>query len=369
MRVFLTDNGSVYIPKHLPTMLCKKWWFDASNVSSQLERWKSCIPWIQPYYALKSNPSSELIEALTSDDTFPVGLDVASTSEYKLACKYSNLILYTNPHMHIKDTEMSCNAIKVLDDIGGLERVQGTSILIRMNSGVETSNCKFDGKFGCTREEAYDIIDKAKDKNIKVLGISFHIGSGGTHNRKEAYLKAYTYAEPILHSLRSIYNETPILDIGGGLLSNSDLTDILEWTKPLPYTIIAEPGRYFSEPSFHLVTQVISRTKRGIFLDNGVYHELNVYHRDHWKFPVLMYCYDTETNEMSLVTEYEDIQVFGPTCDSYDTIGICKVPRDLQPNDLIFLEHMGAYTSAGSCNFNGIHSASFDDSNDRQGNN
>uniref|UniRef100_A0A6C0JUQ7 Orn/DAP/Arg decarboxylase 2 N-terminal domain-containing protein n=1 Tax=viral metagenome TaxID=1070528 RepID=A0A6C0JUQ7_9ZZZZ len=344
MRVFLTDTGSVYIQNHLQNILYKKWWFDKTNVSSQLERWKSCIPWIQPYYALKSNPSPELIEALTTDDTFPVGLDVASISEYNIACKYSNLILYTNPHMHIKDTDVRCNTLTVIDDISVLERIHCTSILIRMNSCVETSNCKFDGKFGCTQEEAYNIIDKAKYKNIKVIGISFHIGSGGTHNRKEAYLKAYTYAEPILHYLKSIYNETPILDIGGGLLSNSDLTDILEWTKPLPYKIIAEPGRYFSEPSFHLVTSVISRTNRGIFLDNGVYHELNVFHRDHWKFPLLVYCYDTETNEMNTVTEYEDIQLFGPTCDSYDTIGICKVPRDLHPNDLIFLEHMGAYT-------------------------
>lgn len=369
MKVFLTDTGSMYIPRHLQNILSKKWWFDTSNVHSQLERWKTSIPWIQPYYALKSNPSPELIKTLTSDHTFPVGLDVASTSEYILACKYSNLILYTNPHVHIKETEVRCNVIKVIDDINELKRIQGTSILIRMNSCVETSNCKFDTKFGCTREEAYDIINKAIGENIKVCGISFHIGSGGTHNRKEAYLKAYIYAEPILHYLRSIYIETPILDIGGGLLFNSDLTDILEWTKHLPYKIIAEPGRYFSESSFHLVTRVISRTKRGIFLDNGVYHELNVFHRDHWKFPLLNYCYDTETNAMNTVTEFEDIQVFGPTCDSYDTIGICKVPRHLQPNDLIFLEHMGAYTSAGSCNFNGIHSASFDDSNGREGNN
>ena len=313
------------------------------------------------YYALKSNPSPQLIEALTSDPTFPVGLDAASMSEFNLACKYSNLILYTNPHVPIN--LVGCNAIQVIDHMCGLERLQDTTILIRMKSCVETSNCRFDCKFGCTREEAYEIIHKSNVKNIKVRGISFHIGSGGTHNRKEAYLKAYTYAEPILHYLNSIYNEKPILDIGGGLLSNSDLTDILEWTKYIPYEMIAEPGRYFSEPSFHLVTRVISRTNRGIFLDNGVYHELNVYHRDHWTFPHLTYCYDTDTHAMTPVTEYEEIHVFGPTCDSYDTIGICKLPRDIQAKDLIFLENMGAYTSAGSCNFNGIHGASFDESN------
>ena len=237
MKIYLTDPGSLYIKTHLQTILSKRWWLDTFNVFTQMERWKSCIPWIRPYYALKSNPSPQLIEALTSDPTFPVGLDAASMSEFNLACKYSNLILYTNPHVPIN--LVGCNAIQVIDHMCGLERLQDTTILIRMKSCVETSNCRFDCKFGCTREEAYEIIHKSNVKNIKVRGISFHIGSGGTHNRKEAYLKAYTYAEPILHYLNSIYNEKPILDIGGGLLSNSDLTDILEWTKYIPYEMIA----------------------------------------------------------------------------------------------------------------------------------
>ncbi len=144
------------------------------------------------------------------------------------------------------------------------------------------------------------------------------------------------------------------------MLHNTDLEDALGWTKNLPYKIIAELGRYYSEPSYHLATQIVSKTERGIFLDNGVYHELNVYHRDHWIFPELTHYYDDTTgliNEIN-VDEYTNIKIFGPTCDSYDTINECKFPLNYEVGDWIFLNNMGAYTSAGKVDFNGIKGAS-----------
>ena len=124
--------------------------------------------------------------------------------------------------------------------------------------------------------------------------------------------------------------------------------------------MIAEPCRYFSEPSYHLYVQVIAKTRRGIYLDNGVYHELNVYHRDYWKFPHLSYVINDNINNRNInkISLYEEIMVFGPTCDNYDTLGICKLPKDLKVSDWIFLPNMGAYTKSGMVEFNGIQGAS-----------
>jgi ornithine decarboxylase len=334
-----------------------RWIFDSSNLLKQIHKWETQLPWIQPYYALKSNPSEEIIKILSQHN---VGFDAASTQEILLAKKYSKDIIYTNPHTILHEGTPYLNEMrfKVVDDIGEIDNLSNVDLLIRMNSCIETANCKFDSKFGCTREEAFEIIHYANKRNLKVRGISFHIGSGGNHNRKAGYLTAYKYANPLLNYLRSIYNEIPILDIGGGLLASTDLTETLGWTKHLPYEIIAEPGRYYSEPSYHLLTQIISKTKRGIFLDNGVYHELNIYHRDHWSFPLLTHSYDSETKEVKEITEYEDIKIFGPTCDSYDTLNYAKFPKSFNAGDWIFLENMGAYTSAGNCDFNGILGAS-----------
>lgn len=349
MKIFLSKSA---IPTLKPFE--QRWIFDEFNLLQQIHKWNIKLPWIKPYYAIKSNPSEEIIRTLAKHN---VGFDAASAQEVAVAKKYSNDIIYTNPHtiLHEGNVYLKDIRYKVVDHISEIDHLKNVGLLIRMNSCSDSANCKFDSKFGCTREEAYEMIHYANEKNLLVKGISFHIGSGGNHNRKKAYLNAYKYAHPLLHYLKSIYNEVPVLDIGGGLLPNSDLIEILGWTKYVPYTFIAEPGRYYSEPAYHLFTQVISKTNRGIFLDNGVYHELNVYHRDHWEFPLLDYCYTTNFHK---VHDYETIKVFGPTCDSYDTLNYVKVPKELCAGDWIFLDNMGAYTAAGNCDFNGILGAS-----------
>jgi len=318
------------------------------------------LPWIRPYYAIKANPSPELLATLISGGK--VGIDVASLYEINTALRYTTKenIIYTNPHMipyEITCIKNSDIQIKVVDSICEMKKLVDNNffpdVLIRLQSNIHDADCAFDSKFGCDINEAVSIMEYAKDNNIRIRGVSFHIGSGGTFNRNIAYKKAISYAKNILDLI-----ENPILDLGGGLLYDTDLEQALGWTKNLPYTIIAEPGRYYAEPAYHLKLQVISKTNRGIFLDNGIYQELNVYHRDHWQFPMLTHYYDHETGIIEKINKYAKFDVFGPTCDSYDVIQSVLFPSDIQTNDDIFLSNMGAYTSAGAVNFNGIISAS-----------
>ena len=334
--------------------------FDKTAVEKQMETWTNSLPWIRPYYAMKANPSPKLLATLMSDGK--VGIDVASLQEVNTALNYTNKdnIIYTNPHMipyeiqSIKNTDIP---IKVVDSMNEMKKLITNQffpdVLIRLKSNIHDANCAFDSKFGCDIKEATTIMEYAMNNNIQIRGVSFHIGSGGTFNRNNAYKKAIAYTANILDLI-----ENPILDLGGGLLYNTDLEEALGWTKNLPYTIIAEPGRYYAEPAYHLKLQVIAKTERGIFLDNGVYQELNVYHRDHWQFPILTHYYDHETGIIEIVDNYAKFDVFGPTCDSYDVIQSVLFPSDIQTNDYIFLSNMGAYTSAGAVDFNGIISAS-----------
>ena len=325
-----------------------------------MDTWNTSLPWIRPYYAIKSNPSPELLATLMSDGK--VGIDVASLHEINAALKYTTKenIIYTNPHMIPYELRSIKNAgiqIKVVDSMNEMKKLVANhffpDVLIRLQSNIHDADCSFDSKFGCGIEEALSIMEYAEDNNIQIRGVSFHIGSGGIFNRNIAYQKAIAYARSILNLI-----ENPILDLGGGLLYDTDLEQALGWTKNLPYTIIAEPGRYYAEPAYHLKVQVIAKTNRGIFLDNGIYQELNVYHRDHWKFPMLTHYYDHETGIIEEICDYVTMNVFGPTCDSYDVMEKILFPADIQTNDTIFLSNMGAYTSAGAVNFNGIIPAS-----------
>jgi ornithine decarboxylase len=389
MRIFLTKNGiQTFLTNlsqsqkktFLPFSSSNRWFFDETQLLTQIEHFNKKLHWIKPYYAMKSNPNTQILKTLISSYTFSssfnkIGLDAASISELILAKKFvsSDEIIYTNPHTipHeqyiMKELFHNDISLKVVDNICEIEKMVKydikSDILIRLNSNNNSANVKFDSKFGSELSKSYSMVNFARENGIKVKGVSFHIGSGGEFSRKQSYKTAFEYARPLLEYSQSIdttNNEKLILDIGGGLLYDTNLEDALGWTEKLPYTIIAELGRYYSEPSYHLATQIIAKTERGVFLDNGVYHELNVYHRDHWNFPKLTHYYDDTSETINEVNEYENIQIFGPTCDSYDTINECTFPLSCDENDWIFLHNMGAYTSAGKVDFNGIKGASSD---------
>ena len=368
MKIFTTSLLGINVA--LNSKLNNRWIYDKPALIEQANKWSSSIPWIKPYYAVKSNPLQYMLSDLVTyrSDTyksFNIGLDVASLKETKSALKCTNIenTIYTNPHTILNelDKDMQYN-IKVVDSICELELLKKQNIkcaiLIRVNSCINGANINFNSKFGATIEEAYEIIELAYKYNYVIKGVSFHIGSGGEFSRKEAFQTTYiNNATPILKYIqKTYYEERPILNFGGGFLHNTDLKEALGWTEHLPYKMIAEPGRYFSEPSHHLAVQVIAITNKGIFLDNGVYHELNCFHRDHWTMPKLTHIIDN--NKITEICKYKSSIIFGPTCDSYDTLGPQHFPEDIAIGDWILLPNMGAYTNAGLVEFNGIQGAS-----------
>lgn len=377
MRIYTTNLYGLKLISQMKNQIKtinteNRWIYDKTSVYRQLSNWHECIPWIKPYYAIKSNPSSYLLEDIVKHP-YKVGLDVASLAEIELALKYTSdtNIIYTNPHTIPHEIEQFTSKslnIKVVDSIGELQKIINNNIeckiLIRINSGNDFGDTKFDTKFGASIEETNDILEFSKQNKIVINGISFHIGSGGIYNRELAYYKSYQLATPYLQYIKKYMNvQRPILNFGGGLLYNTDLKQVLGWTEYLPYQLIAEPGRYISEPSHHLFVQVIAITSRGIYLDNGIYHELNCYKRDHWKMPELTNFINVSTNIVNSVKSSKLVKVFGPTCDSGDTMDECRIPDDISVGDWILLPNMGAYTSAGMMEFNGITGASSDYTN------
>jgi ornithine decarboxylase len=364
MKIYTTSLFGVNVALNNYNKFNKiRWIYDKPALLQQASKWAIQLPWIKPYYAVKSNPLPYLLSDLMQYKLFNIGLDISSRKETTIALTHTPLsnTIYTNPHTIPYEMRNCVFHLKVVDSICELELLHENNIkcplLIRINSDIHDANIQFDSKFGANKEEIYDIIHLALKYNYVIKGVSFHIGSGGNFSRKDAFKQTiYKNAIPLLKYIQLFNKEKLILNMGGGLLYDTDLLNALGWTKELPYTMIAEPGRYFSEPSHHLAIQVIAKTSKGIFLDNGVYHELNCFHRDHWKMPLLTKRIYKE--EVSPIYNYKCMNVFGPTCDSYDTIGEQYFPKDITVGDWILLPNMGAYTNAGSVDFNGIRAAS-----------
>jgi ornithine decarboxylase len=92
---------------------------------------------------------------------------------------------------------------------------------------------------------------------------------------------------------------------------------------------------------------VKSDEKRFIYyLNDGVYKSFNCIHYDH-QVPII-FPYNERDGKLYKST------IFGPTCDSMDTITLqCELP-ELAIGEWVFVQNFGAYTTAAATTFNGF---------------
>jgi ornithine decarboxylase len=213
-------------------------------------------------------------------------------------------------------------------------------------------------KFGIDPGEAVDLICESFDTGLIVEGLSFHVGS--QCNNFENYMQALQLSSSILKEAESRGHKINILDIGGGfpvkyhskVKAFKTLARKLnaEFKRLFPETmeILAEPGRFMVANACTLVTKIIGKAVRGgktcYYLDDGVYHTFSGQVFDHCQYPLKAF----KEGELQVSA------VFGPTCDAFDTISVAEELPDLEFDDLLYAENIGAYSIASSTYFNGF---------------
>lgn len=71
--------------------------YNPNDALNKLDSWKKALPWIQPHYAIKSNPTSQLIKDFADNGA---GMDCASKEEIKSSINAGvalENIVYSNP--------------------------------------------------------------------------------------------------------------------------------------------------------------------------------------------------------------------------------------------------------------------------------
>ena len=71
--------------------------YNPNEAVNKISAWKKALPWIKPHYAIKSNPTTQLIEDLAKEGA---GMDCASKEEIKASIKAGvsvDHIVYSNP--------------------------------------------------------------------------------------------------------------------------------------------------------------------------------------------------------------------------------------------------------------------------------
>lgn len=354
----ITGNSAFYI-------------INLTEIIDRHKKWMTELPLVKPFYAVKCNPNTAIIRLLA---TLGCGFDCASKDEISTVLRSGvepANIIFANPckdQHFIQYARASDVDLLTFDDENELYKIKlyhpRAKLLIRIKTDDSKSRCRFNSKFGVDLETAKTLVSLAKTLQLDVVGVSFHAGS--SCSSVEPYVQAFHDIKELFDYSQTIEKPMNIIDIGGGFSARDDYhlfeeiaaairTEIKKFSHVENLTLIAEPGRFFVESSHTLLFSVIGKKcvqeagKRifKYYTNDGVYGSFNCILFDQFKPKILPY------NERDGVL-YDSV-VFGPTCDSLDTIdNDIKLP-ELAIGEWLYVENMGAYSSSSSTTFNGLN--------------
>lgn len=347
---------------------------DHDAIRANYAEFKQHLPKVQCYFAVKANAEPAIVRTLYRAGA---SFDVASLPEFMLV--YDNIkhlpakeqqdfiwdkIIYANPTKP-KETLLALDQYKPLvtyDNVTELEKIKEyapqAGVVLRLAVANTGSQCELSNKFGCETGEAVDLILAALKLGLVVEGLSFHVGSQCTNFQN--FVLALNAAAAVMKESRERGHEIKILDIGGGFPApyNKHVRPFQELAGVInaeidrlfapDIQILAEPGRFLVATAATAVARVIGKAirngKRCYYIDDSVYHTFSGIIFDHCLYPLKSF----------KAGETEICAVFGQTCDGLDCISQSELLPELEIEDLVYAENIGAYGSASATYFNGF---------------
>ena len=325
-------------------------------------------------FSVKANSNLNLLKVLVNEG---LGMDIVSGGELRkalLAGCNSKKIVFSGVGKSPIDIEYAIREDILLFNveseselfvINEISKKLGkiTSIAVRVNPDVSPNTHPYistglkENKFGISINDSLNLHKKIKNfKNIRVIGVDFHIGSQITEVKP--YIDSLIKIENYIEELRNYDIQLEFLDIGGGfgLIDNSDsfnlglmLNEIANKLKSFNLKIIVEPGRSIIGNTSFLISKVLyikkNESKNFAICDAGMNDLLR---------PALYKSYHEIVNLSNFPSSDKNLNVFdivGPVCESSD----CFFPKksiDLSENDYIAIMNTGAYGYSMASNYN-----------------
>lgn len=351
---------------------------DLADLHRAYNQWVTLLPRVKPFYAIKCNPNPVIVDVLSSLNT---NFDCASENEIKQVIEVTNdpsRIIFANPckmTSQIRYARANDVDLMTFDCEEELYKIKlyhpYTKLILRIAVDDSSSVCRFNKKFGCSLDQVENILRIAKTLSLHVCGISFHVGSGCKNPL--AFYNAIGECKKAADIATSLDISINTIDIGGGFPGddpktfekiaadiNRAIDEFFSGSGPGIPTFIAEPGRYFVQKSHTLVLNVIGKKSYvndngekmfTYYLNDGMYGSFNCIYYDHYT-PVIQPFNERDGQR------YKSI-LFGPTCDSMDTISDSIELPELAVGEWIYVENFGAYTVAAATSFNGFKTSNF----------
>lgn len=339
--------------------------FDSRVLERNYRQLAKALPGVALFYAVKAHPHPFVVRVI---DRLGGGFDVASAGETDLLLQlkvFGRRTIHTHPIK--KDGEIR-TALRygvttfVVDNLYELEKLvpyRGrVGVLLRLSFRNREAAVDLSKKFGCSLEDAPQIILRARELGVHIKGVSFHVGSQCVDASK--HVEGIKACAALMQEMNQ-HGGTPmnVMDIGGGFPADYHRrgVDIYGFCAPIrvalqqlpdDWDILAEPGRCLVASSVTSITTVVGKSIRdGVrwyYLDDGVYGSYSGQIYDHACYPLQV------LRSGDLLTSV----LAGPTCDSIDVIAEGIQLPELEAGDLVIGHEMGAYTAATRTRFNSL---------------
>jgi len=332
---------------------------------------------VEVHYALKANARKKILKIIKG---YGFGADCVSANEVMRAieCGFSpNKVVFAG--VGKSDAEIvaalkkkifcfNCESVEEIEIINALAKKQNkkAGIAIRINPNVNANTHHYittgleENKFGINVWQLPDVITALKKcKQIKLIGLHFHIGSQITDLDVYKTLCVKINEIQDWFATHNVYVEN--INVGGGLgidYHNPDTSPILDFDnyfgifkkflKLRPdQKLHCEPGRALVAQCGTLVSKVLY-VKKGkqsnfIILDAGMTELLR---------PALYQSYHKIENLTSKKKTIVSYDVNGPVCESSDCFGKAVELPETQRGDIIAIRSAGAYGESMALDYN-----------------
>jgi len=341
---------------------------DCDVVRAQYNALAAALPGVDLHYALKPLPERCVVDTLKDLGSY---FDLATSGEVDLVRRAGvdpRRCIHTHPIKRDSDIRDAIRyGVRTFvadnpDELGKFVRHR-TRCEVPLRVAFRNAAAKADlsRKFGCDPESVPALLDLARRLGVKVVGLSFHVGSQSP--TPDMHVHAIERCNELIVQARAEGHGLSVLDIGGGFpaVYRSELPPIAEFCGPIRAAlaalppgmrIVAEPGRFIVASAGTSLSTVVGRAFRDgvwwFYLDDGLYGSYNGHIFDHADYDIRPLRDDGSRVKAVLA---------GPTCDSIDVVkeGI-ELPM-LEIGDVIVGSTMGAYTSSSATDFNFIRRA------------
>ncbi|CAL1272059.1 unnamed protein product [Larinioides sclopetarius] len=270
---------------------------DFSDVLYKCRYWKTKLPRIEPFYAVKCNSDPMLLNLLVS---LGIRFDCASKGEIDAvlaAGAESSDIIYAHPFKSNTFLRYAASVnvdLMTFDCEQELHKIKKISpqarLVIRISIPNVPAAFPLSNKFGCTLKEAQKLLVTAQNLGLNIVGVSFHVGS--LCEQPFAYAKAIKMAREVFDMAEDIGYHFTLLDLGGGFPGSTGSLDIFDkmcyyitealeehFPQGCGVRVIAEPGCYIACSAYTLCCKVIGKKTDDMNLeDEGSYKQQVFYY-------------------------------------------------------------------------------------------